>query len=163
QNRISKTIQDLNLHGLRAIHQYVFTDAISQFVFYAILGLLLFVIPFWNELPVETLTGYIFAALYMMGPIWAVLYTLPNLQRGQVALESIETFKSSLSVEPESMSLHKERVIQWNALQMEDLVFSYTNDEDGDSSNRFVLGPIDFKLSPGQLVFVVGGNGCGKS
>jgi putative ATP-binding cassette transporter len=163
QNRISKTIQDLNLHGLRAIQQYVFTDAISQFVFYAILGLLLFIIPFWNELPVETLTGYIFAALYLMGPIWGVLYALPNLQRGQIALESIETFKSSLSVEPESMSLYNERVIQWNALQMEDLVFSYTNDEDGDSSNGFVLGPIDFKLSPGQLVFVVGGNGCGKS
>jgi putative ATP-binding cassette transporter len=163
QNRISTTIQDLNLHGLTAIRQYVFTDAISQFVFYAILGVLLFAIPFWNNLPMVTLTGYIFAALYAMGPIWGILHTLPNLQRGQIALERIENFRSALSVEPGPASVQDNRVSQWKSLQMQDIVFSYENDAGGDSGEGFVLGPIDFQLRPGQLVFVIGGNGCGKS
>src|SRR5581483_6920464 len=39
--------------------------------------------------------------------------------------------------------------------------FQYEDTAGGDRG--FALGPIDFSLYPGELVFVVGGNGSGKS
>src|SRR6266478_332997 len=50
---------------------------------------------------------------------------------------------------------------QTPSLELEGVVFSY--DDEGPGDNSFVLGPIDFQLNPGDLVFVVGGNGSGKS
>jgi hypothetical protein len=41
------------------------------------LGAILFGFPHLFTLPAESLTGYVFAMLYMMTPIWAVIGTLP--------------------------------------------------------------------------------------
>src|SRR5206468_8907658 len=51
--------------------------------------------------------------------------------------------------------------LQCAGLELERVVFSYA--EDGAGNNSFVLGPVDFRLNPGDLVFIVGGNGSGKS
>jgi putative ATP-binding cassette transporter len=44
---------------------------------------------------------------------------------------------------------------------LDGVAFSYEDDEPG--HGNFVLGPVDFRLGPGELVFIVGGNGSGKS
>jgi putative pyoverdin transport system ATP-binding/permease protein len=44
---------------------------------------------------------------------------------------------------------------------LEGVAFSY--EDDGPGGDSFVLGPVDFRLDPGDLVFIVGGNGSGKS
>ena len=43
---------------------------------------------------------------------------------------------------------------------MNGIVFRYT---DRFSETAFKIGPIDFSLKPGELVFITGGNGSGKS
>jgi len=163
ENHLSKTIEELKFHGQTAIRCYVWTDAINQVFFYSVLGLLLFGIPSLSRLPVATQTGYVFAIIYLMGPIWALIYALPSLQKGRIALEKIEEFRRSLSTDPGSASQRDDPILPWKTLQMQDIVFSYEDGDEGDSRQGFVLGPIDFQLSPGELVFVVGGNGCGKS
>ena len=43
---------------------------------------------------------------------------------------------------------------------MRDIIFRYV---DKFSEATFKIGPIDFSLKPGELVFITGGNGSGKS
>ena len=46
-------------------------------------------------------------------------------------------------------------------VQLSDIVFSYGKDNGAEVP--FTLGPISLELHPGELVFVIGGNGSGKS
>jgi len=96
--------------------------------------------------------------------MWAVIGTMPTLIRGQVALEKIEelglSFESLEEAKEPDAGFHP-ATLQCASLELEGVAFSYADDGQGD--NSFVLGPVDFRLNPGDLVFIVGGNGSGKS
>jgi putative ATP-binding cassette transporter len=112
----------------------------------------------------EALTGYVVAILYMMGPIWGIIGAIPTIERGQVALENIERLGVSLDIGQEDSKTMEltgleagiPPIVQWD-----EVVFSYG--EDKGVEDPFVLGPISLELHPGELVFVIGGNGSGKS
>lgn len=136
----------------------------TQVSLYVLIGSLIFLFPSFGSIEPEALTGYIVAILYVMGPISSILSTAPTLERGQVALENIERLGISLDIgledvqtsavvrsEPGSCPL-----VQWN-----NVVFSYG--EGNGSEAPFTLGPISLELYAGQLVFIIGGNGSGKS
>ena len=161
---VTHTALSLRHLNLVATKQYVIADGWTQFLFYSLIGAIFLVVPNLFTLPAESLTGYVFTILYMMNPLWAVIGTVPTLIRGQVALEKIEGLGLSL----ESFEEAKEtdagfhpQTLQTPSLELEGVVFSY--DDDGPGDNSFVLGPVDFRLNPGDLVFIVGGNGSGKS
>jgi len=100
----------------------------------------------------------------MMGPIWGIIGALPTIERGQVALENIERLGVSLDVGHEDgqtlgladLGAGITPILQWN-----DVVFSYG--EEKGVETPFSLGPISLELHPSELVFVIGGNGSGKS
>ena len=48
----------------------------------------------------------------------------------------------------------------FNTLKCENAVFSYADEKYGSS---FTLGPMNFELTKNEIVFIVGGNGSGKS
>ncbi|MFT6835426.1 MAG: putative ATP-binding cassette transporter [Francisellaceae bacterium] len=47
----------------------------------------------------------------------------------------------------------------WKTLTAKNIVYSYQQKEE----NPFSIRPIDFNLSQGEVVFIRGGNGSGKS
>ena len=161
---VKHTALSLRHLNLVATKQYMIADGWTQFLFYGLIGAILLVLPNLFTLPAESLTGYVFAMLYMMNPMWAVIGTMPTLIRGQVALEKIEelglSFESLEEAKEPDAGFHP-ATLQCASLELEGVVFSYADDGPGD--NSFVLGPVDFRLDPGDLVFIVGGNGSGKS
>ena len=150
--------------NLVATKQYVIANGWTQVLFYGLIGAILLVFPDLFEVSAESLTGYVFAVLYLMNPIRAVIGTMPTLIRGQVALDKIEelglAFESLQEPQTTDARFHP-APLQCASLELEGVVFSYA--DDGPTDDRFLLGPIDFRLNPGDLVFIVGGNGSGKS
>jgi putative ATP-binding cassette transporter len=154
-------LRDLNLVATR---QYMIADSWTQLLFYGLIAAIVLVFPDLFALPAESLTGYVFTVLYMMSPLWAVIGTLPALIRGQVALEKIEGLGlefGSLEAATETDAGDHRPILPTAELELDGVAFSYEDDEPG--HGNFVLGPVDFRLGPGELVFIVGGNGSGKS
>ena len=88
-------------------------DTWSQLLFYVLIGLLLFIAPAVAKLSTEALTGYVFAALYMMTPTWALIATLPTFLRGRVSLAKIRELGASLdAVAPERVAVGREPLIR---------------------------------------------------
>jgi len=161
---IAGTTDELRRHNLAANKWYIVADTCSNAFFYVMIGLLLFVLPLVAPLPFESLTGYIFVSLYLMNPLWAIIGAVPFLNRGQIALQKIEECNLSLMPpgETEERALvSKDPPRAWMRLEMRGAVFAYEPEESGNGT--FCLGPIDFTLHPREVVFVVGGNGSGKS
>jgi putative ATP-binding cassette transporter len=149
---------------LEATRRHALAEAWTQVSFYSLIGLIVFLFPSVVTVSSEALTGYVVAVLYMMGPIWSIIGALPTVERGQVALENIERLGVSLDVGQEDdqtveLAGLEDRIPP--IVQLDDVVFSY--DQEKGVEGPFTLGPISLKLHPGELVFVIGGNGSGKS
>jgi putative ATP-binding cassette transporter len=89
---------------------------------------------------------------------------MPTIERGQVALENIERLGVSLDVGPKDAQTIESARVEAGSLpivQWTDVVFSYG--EEKGVEVPFSLGPISLDLHPGELVFVIGGNGSGKT
>lgn len=150
--------------NLEATRRQALAEAWTQVSFYSLIGFIVFLFPSVVTVSPEALTGYVVAVLYMMGPIWGIIGALPTIERGQVALENIERLGVSLDVGQEDaqtlalagLELGIIPIVQWN-----EVVFSYG--EEKGVETPFSLGPISLELHPGELVFVIGGNGSGKS
>jgi putative pyoverdin transport system ATP-binding/permease protein len=148
--------------SLAASRQYTFAEAWSQFSFYAIIGVILFVFPHLLVLNAESLTGYVVVLLYMMGPIWGIIGALPNVEKGQVAFDNITRLGLALDDAMDSgNSRPAMQALKPGVVDLQKVVFTYAANES--RSEPFSLGPIDLTLSAGELVFVIGGNGSGKS
>ena len=150
--------------NLTATRRQALAEAWTQVSFYSLIGLIVFLFPSLVTVSPEALTGYVVAVLYMMNPIWGIIGALPTIERGQVALENIERLGVSLDVSHEDvlplplagLESGASPLVQWS-----DVVFSYGEEKGVDAP--FMLGPISLALRPGELVFVIGGNGSGKS
>jgi len=162
------------LHNQAATTHYVIAESWVQTLYHGLVALVLFVFPLIAHPTPAALTGYVFAMLYMMAPMWNVIGALPTLARGQVALEKIEELGVSIdaasaaaraagdATEATRAQLGDPR--HGDVVEMRDAVFTYDRlDGATETEHAFTLGPIDFHLAPGELVFVVGGNGSGKS
>ncbi len=150
--------------NLEATRRQSLAEAWTQVSFYSLIGFIVFLFPSVVTVSPEALTGYVVAVLYMMGPIWGIIGALPTIERGQVALENIERLGVSLDIGHEdaqtlelaALDAGIPPIVQWN-----EVVFSYGEEKGVEAP--FTLGPISLELHPGELVFVIGGNGSGKS
>lgn len=131
-------------------------------LYYLVIGVILFALPRWLEIPIETLTGYTVAILYIMGPLGGILDSVPTLGRAGVALSKIDALGKTLSTSmredncPSTPSLP----LTTGALQLKGVTHHYYRPNEDHS---FTLGPLDLTIHPGELVFLTGGNGSGKT
>ena len=132
----------------------------SQFLFYACLGALVFTIPRLPDVTTETLTGYLLVTLYMMSPVWGLIESWPTFARGRIALGKVRDLGMSLSPMVGEEIVPPATVEPFVRLDLDAVVFAYGDDAD---NSGFVLGPVDVGLARGEVVFLVGGNGSGKS
>ncbi|MET0285730.1 MAG: cyclic peptide export ABC transporter [Polyangiales bacterium] len=123
------------------------------FLFFAAIGGVLF--GFGPTLGVEsdTRSGYALMLLYMMLPVNALLEATPALSRMKVAIERIEALGLGVTTLAPARA---PRPLQ--SIELRGVCHQYRRED-----SVFTLGPIDLTLTPGELVFIVGGNGGGKT
>jgi putative ATP-binding cassette transporter len=148
-------------HSVVAMTHFIIANGWSQFVFFAVIGLLLFFVPNFDNVNNETLTGYVITILYLMGPMREVMHIFPNVGRATIAMNKIESLGLSAATQTrEDEALCRRNVTAWRCLDLEQVVFVY---RDGLTGCDFTLGPVDLTISPNEIVFIIGGNGSGKS
>jgi putative ATP-binding cassette transporter len=140
---------------------FIVADVWGRMLYFVFIGIMLFILPTFIEISPASLTGYLLIILYIMGPIGMLLTTVPGLTNAKVSLNRIEEL--GLKLEPDSdeqeASSSSDRS-GWRRLEFKGVTHSYRREKD---ETNFTLGPIDLTLHEGELVFVIGGNGSGKS
>ncbi|MGP0174605.1 cyclic peptide export ABC transporter [Pseudomonas sp. NCHU5208] len=142
-------------------------DNVGQLTLSLLIGCLLFVAPQLAVLEPSVLTASLLAVLYIMGPVSLLVGAMPVLAQGRVASTRLAQFGFSIdahhghTAEPEVPALPAAVGSEGMAdISLHGVRVQY---QGADASTGFALGPIDLQLVPGQLVYIVGGNGCGKS
>jgi putative ATP-binding cassette transporter len=157
------TAISLRRYSLYGDGTYVLLNSWSQVLYFIIIGLILFGLP--GQLGVvslKTLTGYALTVLYISGPIQALVNIVPAFSQANVALRKLEELGLTLSdSEIDDVEIMEtEPVTDWHQLEFAGITHSYYREQE---ASNFVLGPIDLTVKPGELLFLVGGNGSGKT
>jgi putative ATP-binding cassette transporter len=119
----------------------------------------LFVLAAIQKTNFQILTGYALIALYMRASVNSLLSAIPIWSRADEALKKIESLGFSLESLPRTWPTPTAPNSHIH-LELTGITHTYTRDFD---DSRFTLGPIDLKLTSGELIFFTGGNGSGKT
>jgi putative ATP-binding cassette transporter len=149
-------------HNVSAEIRFAAAQSWSHLLYFALIGLILFLAPSWGSFNNRTLTGFVVTTLYLMGPLSGVLSSISLFGRARVALQKVQDLGVSLagSSTEECAETHAEPKRAIKRLELRGVVHSYHREQE---DSAFVLGPIDLTFEAGEVVFLVGGNGSGKS
>jgi putative pyoverdin transport system ATP-binding/permease protein len=149
-------------YNLTALNTGAVAIGIGQLLFFMMMGLLLFVLPKFVTVSGTIVSAYILTITYLMTPFGNILQRLPAIFRANASVDKIERMGLTLASQAEvnSSKIEPPKIASWKTLELKKVIHSYPGEKD---DSHFVLGELNFKFHPGQLVFIIGGNGSGKS
>ncbi|WP_260957918.1 cyclic peptide export ABC transporter [Pseudomonas citri] len=146
---------------------YTAADNVGQFTLSLLIGCLLFAAPLVSAVEPKVMTASVLAVLYIMGPLSLLVGAMPVLAAGRVACTRLAEFGFAINdphPEPAAIEAPKVHLLEhkrtWNSIELKGVRMHY---QDLHAATGFSLGPIDLTVQSGELIYIVGGNGCGKS
>ncbi|AHL34333.1 ATP-binding protein [Pseudomonas brassicacearum] len=146
---------------------YTAADNVGQFTLSLLIGCLLFAAPLVGAVDPKIMTASVLAVLYIMGPLSLLVGAMPLLAAGRVACTRLSEFGFSINdphpepIESEVPKVHLlEHKKSWKRIELKAVQMHY---QELNAETGFALGPIDLEVQTGELIYIVGGNGCGKS
>lgn len=148
--------------GLDFKINYVFLsiNLISQYGLYLVIGVILFLLPELGILKREDVISYVVIILFIAGPINNLINMQNVYTRLTVANARIKKFMSDFDTAPVTLEIKNVPVESFSSLEFNNLSFAYDSDT---MEKPFALGPINTSIKRGETIFIIGGNGSGKS
>jgi putative pyoverdin transport system ATP-binding/permease protein len=133
----------------------------AQSYMYVLLATVVFVAPaFSATLGGAPTTKITTALLFVIGACFGLVQSIPVLMNANAAADRLEKLESDLHATIAADVVSATAARHFDKIEMRGIVFRYV---DAFSDATFQIGPLDFTLRPGELVFITGGNGSGKS
>jgi putative pyoverdin transport system ATP-binding/permease protein len=153
------TAASFRRHILVGTGIYSAASSWAQTLYFILIGVLLFFGPRLDFISAGSLTGCVLIILYMRGSLEALMGIFPALGRTNIALKRLEEMKVMLAAGSDDSEPAPIRR-GWQRLELVNATHIYRKDDD---ERGFVLGPINALFRPGEIVFLIGGNGSGKT
>jgi putative ATP-binding cassette transporter len=145
----------------RARTYYVLAELWSQSLYYLSIGAIVFVAARFDSFPRETLIGFTLAIFFIGGSISAIVGAFPTLGQGAAALRNIEALGLEMARDT-AAEAPDERGVGRAPQRLELIEVSYRY-RDANGERGYLVGPLDLCIEPGELIFLCGGNGGGKT
>jgi len=138
----------------------------SLFLFINLAGIL-FILPKIDPGAIGSLTSILAVVLFSLGPIADIVAALPMGNRAMAAIDSINHLEAEIEARQsdreklaESIQPSDTAAAAFRQIELRNLTYQYPN---SNGRTGFKLGPVSMHLDAGEIVFLVGGNGSGKS
>jgi putative pyoverdin transport system ATP-binding/permease protein len=166
--RSDQLMDDVREVSSTAAYAKIKTDAdnakrmiFSQIAMYVLLGTVVFVAPQLSGAGGSAISKAILALLFVVGASFGLVQSIPMLTAANASADRIAQLEADLLATARSADIDPaDMPSSFETIEFRDVVFRYF---DQTSEMTFRVGPIDFTLRRGDLVFITGGNGSGKS
>jgi len=146
-----------------AMVKFVNAFMIGESLLIVVLASVGFAVPvLFPHIKALTLMGFIMVLLYLIGPVNAILNSIPAIMQIRISWNRIKQFMQDIpaNMTPDDMALMPGSIDSVQTITAKDVFFEYEAEEE---SEKFTVGPVDFEIKKGEIVFIVGGNGSGKT
>jgi putative ATP-binding cassette transporter len=131
---------------------------------YFLVGVVVFVLPMFFSGYTDVIYKIVAVAIFCVGPVTSITSSAPLFDKANVGLAHVFALEKRL----DAATVHTlpdvtEETTDFRGFReiaLDHLVFNYRNEK---GISLFKAGPWDLKISRGEIVFLVGGNGSGKS
>jgi putative ATP-binding cassette transporter len=130
----------------------------GNFLIYAFIGLVFFVLVGDTPNRTEIITGFTLVFIYMISPLELLLLSLPRANMAKISARRIDDVTKHL--EPENQKNTASAVNSFSELTLRNVSHSYYHEQ---SDEVFSLPAINVSFKPAELIYLVGGNGSGKT
>jgi len=156
---VSKTAANIKIRTQAETFKMIVTSQISMYI---LLGAVVFVAPNLSDtLGGASIAKTTTALLFVVGACFGLVQSIPILLNANASADRIDRLVQALQT---TLVIDQRRAIvapkRFERIEVRNIEFRYT---DKFSDTVFKIGPIDFTLQSGELVFITGGNGSGKS
>ncbi|OLF53001.1 cyclic peptide export ABC transporter [Pseudomonas chlororaphis] len=161
-HRIQETADRIASIQVRSVNIYILAKTFGSMLFFVVIGLAL-AMQAYNPNPDPTvITGFVLVLLYMKGPLENLVSYLPVVGKAKIAFGRISELSERFSSPEPHLLLDDTEAPKpvVHSLELRGVSYSPPAVE---GSEPFHLGPINLDIKQGDIVFIVGENGCGKT
>src|SRR5471030_615474 len=149
--------KDFRHHVVRADTYHLSAVNWSNIMMLGAIGLVFFMANTLGWSDTNVAATYSLTLLFLRTPLLQAVGALPTLLSAQVAFGKLNSlrltpYQPAFATPPKAQN--------WQTLELRDLTFHYG---DKQAETGFGVGPLNLTIKRGELVFLIGGNGSGKS
>ncbi|MBP5075506.1 cyclic peptide export ABC transporter [Pseudomonas chlororaphis] len=161
-HRIQETADRISSIQVRSVNIYILAKTFGSMLFFVVIGLALAMQAYNPDPDPAVITGFVLVLLYMKGPLEHLMGYLPLVGKAKIAFGRISELSERFSSPEPHLLIDDSEAPKpvVHSLELRGVSYSPPPVE---GSEPFHLGPIDLSIKQGDIVFIVGENGCGKT
>lgn len=134
----------------------------TQGLIFTLIAIVIFIIPLFMSLDSTIIFQFFASILFLIGPLEILVSSLQDITKANVALENINKLENNLDelIKRLKSDSNRQNNILFNKLRFVDICFKYKQTHTDDT---FKIGPVNLYINKGEILFIVGGNGTGKT
>lgn len=172
-NKRKEYTQDLALSSdifrtklTKAFLNFLNAFLVGESLLIVVLGAVSFGVPrIFPNISTATIMSFIMVLLYLIGPLNGILNSIPNMLNLKVAWGRVQKFMKAIpaNIDPKEIdAMDHSTPESIDRIEAKGVIFQYETRPD-EPEKGFSVGPIDFEAEKGDVIFIIGGNGSGKT
>lgn len=159
--KISDNVKSLKID---AGHLFAKNMVFSQSFIFLTLGAIVFILPQFQGTFSDDVLSTTTAMLFAIGPLGSLISTLPYYEKVNLSVKNIFNLEKELDMKVNQNEIQPDNdnscFTGFKKIVIDNLYFEYAKGHQRDS---FSVGPFNLELQRGETVFIIGGNGSGKT
>jgi putative ATP-binding cassette transporter len=142
--------------------KFISNIVFTQLLFFILMAAIAFLLPQFGKVAPSVIISIVAIILFIAGPIGVVVDSIPIISKAEIAMDSIMNLEELLLKYGNNHSItniDEKKFSNFQVIKFKNLLYNYK--ANGDIA--FTMGPIDLDIRRGELLFLIGGNGSGKT
>jgi putative ATP-binding cassette transporter len=140
-----------------------FNELMGNYAWYVLIGIVLFLLPNVLNINPEVRTNFLVTLIFIMGPVSIVIGLMEDLINMKIAMSRLDKFNEIINAKVALDRGHGQALDNaspFKSIRFENVTYDYV---DANQLATFSLNPLTIEIKSGEIIFVTGGNGSGKS
>jgi putative ATP-binding cassette transporter len=160
-NPLADSVRDTKIAGANI---FVNSALIAFGSFYLLIGTVIFILPKISSTSSSIISQVTATILFIYGPLGEVVGILPQISKASNSIKAIAAMEESLDNElSNKLAVNYNEIPKpyaFDKIEAKDVIFRYPTVDD---TPGYSIGPVNLSINKGEIIFIKGGNGSGKS